>query len=144
MKIDIKYTTAISAGLLMSFFIPWIRWSIFKYSGYQLPPIINTLYFTGKLTIGEFQSYSIAIFLYLIPIFCVLSLVRDMTGFRLIPVVTEFVAGLVLTGAFYYYIARYDREFIGHLSIGYYLTVGLSVLGLLVGIVQAKLASRAA
>ncbi len=67
-----------------------------------------------------------------------------MTGFRLIPVVTEFVAGLVLTGAFYYYIARYDREFIGHLSIGYYLTVGLSVLGLLVGIVQAKLASRAA
>lgn len=143
MKTDIKYTTAISAGLLMSFFTPWIRWSIFKYSGYQLPPIINAFSFRGKLTIAEYQSYSVAIFLYLIPIFCVLSLVRDMTGFKLIPVVTEFVAGLVLSGALYYYIDRYDQEYLTYLSTGYYLTVGLSVLGLVVGVMQSKLTSRA-
>lgn len=66
-----------------------------------------------------------------------------MTGFKLIPVVTEFVAGLVLSGALYYYIDRYDKEYLAYLSTGYYLTVGLSVLGIVVGFMQSKPTSSA-
>lgn len=132
MKRNLKYTTALSASLLISFFIPWINWSFFKFSGYDLPPVINSFYPAGRLSIGAYQSVSIAYLLYLIPLCCVLSIIRDFTGLRLIPVISEFLAGLILSGVLYYYMDRHDEDMLHSLSTGYYFTVCLSVLGLIV------------
>ncbi|WP_147320015.1 hypothetical protein [Chitinophaga silvisoli] len=139
MKPNIKYTSAISVALLLSFFIPWISWRFLKFSGYDLPPVINSIYTTGRLTIDGIPIISMAYLLYLIPFLCVLSIIRDLTGLRLVPVTSEFIAGLVLGGVFYYYIDNVGNNFLYSLSIGYYLTIISSVLGLVFSVIQRNL-----
>jgi hypothetical protein len=139
LKRNIKYTTAISIALLLSFFIPWISWRFFKFSGYDLPPIINSIYPGGKLTIDGIPIISMAYLLYLIPFLCVLSIIRDVTGLQLLPVTSEFIAGLVLGGVFYYYINSVGNNFLYSLSIGYYLTIISSVFGLVFSVLQRNI-----
>lgn len=138
MKRNIKSTTAISVALLLSFFLPWISWRFFRFSGFDLPPVINLIYTTGKLTIDGIPTISMAYLLYLIPFLCVLSIIRDLTGLQLLPVMSEFIAGLALGGVFYYYIDSAGNDFLYSLGTGYYLTIICSVLGLVFSVIQTK------
>jgi hypothetical protein len=134
-----KIRTILSAGLLVSFFLPWINIlrSFISFGGHQLPKAIGTMVemLGSRSPIPEPVSY-LFYGLYLIPLCCVINIIKDL-GISQIKryFLNEFVIGFVFSAIILVIMIVSDKETKEFgLSIGYYLTALLSLIGLFVEI----------
>jgi hypothetical protein len=138
-----KIRAILSAGLLVSFFLPWIDVIFSSYGGFQLPTLIGKL--SGHQSPFS-DSFSYLLYgLYLIPFCCVNNIIKDL-GIAQIKryFLNEFVIGLVYSAIILGLVLDTNTidYFLNILSIGYYLTAGLSLIGLFVEIKSFVIKSR--
>lgn len=87
-----KYSTACSIGILVSFFLPWIYVSFFtvnSYSGYEIPLSLNEVskiieFYFGTNSI-DWHTYNLWInaLFFSIPIFSLINIIKDLSNSRL-------------------------------------------------------------
>ncbi len=124
-----KTTTLLSALLLVAFFLPWVDFSIFIFSGYQLPKAIHQLSsFGGKESPLIFLIYSV----YLIPIISILNIATDLKlinfskSFKKI----DFYLALFVCVYITYTAIERSTNFFSFLGIGFFITAIVAIIGL--------------
>lgn len=131
-------TTLFSVGLLIAFFLPWVDVVFVAYNGYSLPIAIDKfkdIAEVGKIfdinkKVGDVSILKLSYILYLIPIFCIVNIIRSFNGQkRLSYLLNEFNIGLLSVLLLYAYLMSIDVKS-NVLSVGYYLTAAFSLIGL--------------
>jgi len=147
-----KYSTACSIGILVSFFLPWIYVSfltVTAFSGYEIPLSLNEVtktieYYFGSNSI-DWDRYNLWInaFFYSIPIFSLINIIKDLSNSKLnwnFAKGFEFGIGVGLVSILYW-----STELLKELEtktpkiglgIGFYLTGLFSVLGIVFLIIE--------
>jgi hypothetical protein len=143
-----KIRAILSAGLLLSFLLPWINIKIninmLSFAGFLLPTATDALEkWLGYASSSSYLFYG----LYLIPLCCIINIIKDVSVFQIKRYfLSEFVIGIVYSAIILLNVIGTNintSDF--SLSIGYYLTAVLSLIGLFVEIrlfVSDKIAQK--
>lgn len=118
-----------SGVLLIAFFMPWVNFSFFTLSGYEIPEkvkaINNVIDFFSKnnpILPNLYLSYA----LYLIPIFCTITIVRAIAGYG--SSVFSFLGALTVIVLACYAYSQYGEVVVKAADIGLYTTVITAVI----------------
>jgi len=126
-----KTTTLLSALLLVAFFLPWVDFSIFIFSGYQLPKAIHQLSIIG----GADSSIVFLVYLvYLIPILSSLNLLADFKLLSLNISLKKFDFYLAIFVCVFISYVAFERsmDLVSFFGIGFLATAFVSIIGLFV------------
>jgi hypothetical protein len=130
-----KNRTLCSIVLLISFFLPWVDFTFFSFSGFGIPSSLNRLAMIGSMwNKTDYSQLNWGYSLYLIPIFAILSTCSDLMNIKQLKLFrnSDFKISIILiTCLVIYYGSSYDNLF-SVLSFGIYLSFLISFIGLLV------------
>lgn len=123
--------TIVTFGLLIAFFLPWVDLTIFTLSGYNIPTSLDKLAYALSIIDDNNNSdiLKISYLLYLIPLFSIINIIRDIAGYKKSYLINEYLFG-ILASILVIIIAINTREFsLSILGMGFYLTFILSLIG---------------
>lgn len=118
--------------VLISFFLPWIDFGFYSFSGYNLPSSFDKVitinnFFNSQENLGLLKfSY----LLYLIPVCACVSILMQVIKTKNNYFFGEFVFGLFGVIILFLYVLSITEEFAGIFGIGFYLTAIASFVGL--------------
>jgi len=143
-----KFSTICSIGLVIAFFLPWIDLTAFTINGYEIPTALNKLSTVSKFfdnsqsnDLNKIVIY-VSICFYLIPIFSIIGIVRDLsfsydrTGW--LAEVNGFGLGFGAVMTLYYTFEIINKTTIYSVSFssGLYLTALFSIIGFISTVVE--------
>lgn len=128
-----KRSTILSIGLLISFFLPWIDFTILTLNGYEIPLSLDKLSNLNKLLNkkDDLDIYKLSYFFYLIPICSVYNIIKDFSAIKGSYFLNEFGIGILSIILLYVGVTNINEKATSVFSIGYYLTGLFSILGFL-------------
>jgi len=132
-----NFRTILSLGLMISFFLPWIDLTFITLSGYNIPLSLDKLATLGDLIKNNGEaSFKISYIIYLIPILSSYNVITALSKKENNLFVNEFHIGVLCCVIFYTFISSFGEKVTSILSIGYYLTACISVIGIFEGFVN--------
>ena len=145
MKFGERYENIFVAGLILSFFLPWISFGgFFSINGLDMPTMLSGL---GKIAKGfsgkenaDTAGTGIFYIFYLIPILSISYLVLTLKKNKNIKVIS-IITGLIPILGLIYALINYGSKVIHLLSIGGYLTIlcGIGMHLAAFGIIKPKI-----
>jgi hypothetical protein len=124
-----KKSTILTGLLLLSFFLPWVDFSNISFSENELP------YVLGQFRTLTERGSVLILFAFCIPQF--LSAWKIAGAFKLLPFPeilqkSDFLLALMMMGFLLYFSSNYSHDYTSFLGFGFYATVIVAVLGLVV------------
>lgn len=128
-----KLSTLFSIGILISFFLPWIDFTFYSLSGFEIPTSLDKISNVNSVLGNKenMEILKISYFFYLIPICSIFNIIKDLSKGKYTLFLDEFFFGIIAVIAFVLFVYNLNEKSISFLSLGYYLTLIFSVLGLL-------------
>lgn len=128
---SIKPSTILSMGLLISFFLPWFSVPFFDISGFSIPTSIDKFISMGSFVGEDMTILKLSYLIYLIPLTSLYNIIVDIGKVISKYFLNEFAIGLFCSLTIYFLLKSYNNDLTRTLGIGFYLTILISVIGLI-------------
>lgn len=127
-KTTFRVEIILLAGILISFFLPWVDFTFFSISGYEIPIRIANLENFSNTFSNQDQTSPIVLWsytLYLIPFLSISALILNIIG-KQKRVLEKIVASIPIIIVLFFYLVFGNQAF-NTFTIGIYLTLFLSI-----------------
>lgn len=123
--------TYFSIALLIAFFLPWFNLGLFTVSGFDCPTSLDQFSNISNIFNNEEDhNLNYTYIFYLIPIVSVINLIGDYNKKNRNKLFNEFSIGLLISILIIYILLDKSMYVFKVLSIGFYMTIILSLIGL--------------